>query len=122
MVEKLKLYGWTAFLLLVMLAAASNITSCQSVPTPQTPRQVIAYADATLTGIIHAAATARELGRLDMLDAAQFKDHAKEAETYINLAKLALKDGDLRGMEANLATARKLLVMLNSLLLALEKQ
>ena len=120
--SKMKEYIWNVVILLSLtFVLGVFVTGCQTTPAPKTPQQSIAAADIALTGIINAAATAKQAGRLTITQSELFRARAKEAERVLNAAKTALKAGDIDLAELNVKDVRNLLLVLNQLLLELEK-
>jgi hypothetical protein len=105
---------WLMGVLAVLLAGCINL------PKPETLAQQIAYADATLTGLINAAATATEIGKLTPNQAIRFRTRAKDADAALEAAKRFSgldKPDDAAGQ---LALAREVLLELNRWLVELE--
>lgn len=106
--------GWLVTLLAVLLAG------CISLPKPETLAQQIAYADATLTGLVNATATATETGKLTAEQARTLRARAKEAEAAIEAAKRFSGLDSPKDATAQLTLAREILVELNKYLVNLE--
>lgn len=92
------------------------VVACAGMPTPKSLDQQIAYSQATLTGVVNAAATATEAGAMKVDDAIWFKSQTDRAGAMIAAARTFARLQKPGEAATQLEQARDLLVELNKYL------
>ena len=110
---------------LLLALTALTVFACattQNMPVPKTTSEKIAYAEATLTGLVNAAATLTETNIIDLDTAQKINDAAREADNLLTTARKLLKDGNEVKASDVLMEAEKALVRLNELISKYERR
>jgi len=97
------------------------IIGCMPAVQPQTAKQKIAYAWATLTGLNKSAEALISAGAISVEDAEEYEGQALEARAVLRVADLYLKTGQETEALDSWQTVNVLLLHMNEYLLAKEE-
>jgi len=101
--------------ILALVAGVALLAGCATLPSPETNSQRLAYAEAQVTAIANSAATLYEAGVLKDAERDAILSQLDSANTALDTAWIALRNG-------NLDTVNDVLLTVDRSLLALRKQ
>ena len=102
--------------ILLMCLVFFSACGLNTLPTPESTSEKVAYAEATLTGITLAVTELNDKRLISLNDAISMEKKIGNAEDLLDLAKAALFAADEAKAKGNLAAALTLLTELNRII------
>ncbi len=94
------------------LAILVLVSACQSLATPQTLEQRIAYVQGQVGGAYQTVADMTNRGQLEKSKARELIEEIDKADNAVKTARLAVKQGLFKDAESSLKAATDLLIVL----------